>query len=214
MLPKAHLTSHSTMSGSRTLGCTPRSSWISPGSDHYMAREIAQLSCFLSTAAGQERQSLPEPRFSLPGAPGDSSGGYLSTIPPQQRPDLALVSQPCAWCVFCQHFSGTRKDQACKNQVDSLLQREQTSPSLPALRLACVLNTSVEQERSSPARAKCVCPAAGLRFYLRFEFTRPLVPLATAALKKGLSAGFAEINSQNSQLSTSQWQQVNSPHTL
>ena len=41
---------------------------------------------------------------------------FQSTIPPQQRPDLALVSQPCAWCVFCQHFSGTRKDQACKNQ--------------------------------------------------------------------------------------------------
>ena len=41
---------------------------------------------------------------------------FQSTFPPQQRPDLALVSQPCAWCVFCQHFSGTRKDQACKNQ--------------------------------------------------------------------------------------------------
>ncbi|XP_055412844.1 uncharacterized protein LOC129634548 isoform X18 [Bubalus kerabau] len=136
-----------------TLGCTLRSSWISPGPDHYVAREIAQLSCFLSTTAGQERQSLPEP------------------------------SRP------------------------SLLSREQTSPSLPALCLVCFLNASVEQERTEPARTKCVCPAAGLRFYLRFEFTRPLVPLATAALKKGLSAGFAEINSQNSQLSTSQWQQ-------
>ncbi|XP_070631360.1 uncharacterized protein [Bos indicus] len=111
----------------RTLGCTLRSSWISPGPDHHVAREIAQLSCFLSTSAGQERQSLPEPRpvpvlffttvrFTFPGAPGDSSRGYLSTVPPQQRPDLPLVSQPCAWCVFCQHFSGTRKDQACKNQ--------------------------------------------------------------------------------------------------
>ena len=84
-------------------------------------------------------------RFTLPGAPGGSSGGYLgiipftstsrvgreagspgeliaghtdqaksqwaageaaavisfqSTIPPQQRPDLPLVSQPCVWSVF------------------------------------------------------------------------------------------------------------------
>ena len=27
----------------RTLGCTRRSSWISPGSDHYMAREIGNI---------------------------------------------------------------------------------------------------------------------------------------------------------------------------
>ena len=52
-------------------------------------------------------------RFTLPGAPGGSSGIYLviigdvdavisfqSTVPPQQRPDLPLVSQPCVWCFF------------------------------------------------------------------------------------------------------------------
>ena len=38
------------------------------------------------------------------------------TIPPQERPDLALVSQPCVWCVLSQHLSGTRKDRACQNQ--------------------------------------------------------------------------------------------------
>ena len=41
---------------------------------------------------------------------------FWLTIPPQERPDLALVSQPCVWCVFCQHLSGTRKDRACQNQ--------------------------------------------------------------------------------------------------
>ena len=41
---------------------------------------------------------------------------FQSTVPPRQRPDLPLVSQPCAWRVFCQHLSATRKDRACKNQ--------------------------------------------------------------------------------------------------
>ncbi|XP_055412833.1 uncharacterized protein LOC129634548 isoform X8 [Bubalus kerabau] len=121
-----------------TLGCTLRSSWISPGPDHYVAREIghrnraksqwaageaapvtsfqstlssegnraapclsAQLSCFLSTTAGQERQSLPEP------------------------------SRP------------------------SLLSRDQTWPSSPSPAPGvCFVNTSVEQERTKPARTK------------------------------------------------------------
>ncbi|XP_055412842.1 uncharacterized protein LOC129634548 isoform X16 [Bubalus kerabau] len=124
-----------------TLGCTLRSSWISPGPDHYVAREIghrnraksqwaageaapvtsfqstlssegnraapclsAQLSCFLSTTAGQERQSLPEP------------------------------SRP------------------------SLLSRDQTWPSSPSPAPGvCFVNTSVEQERTKPARTK-FCP--------------------------------------------------------
>jgi len=38
--------------------------------------------------------------------------------------------------------------------------------------------------------------------------------LRDSALTKGPAAGFAEINSKNSQLSRSQWQQVNFPHTL
>ena len=38
--------------------------------------------------------------------------------------------------------------------------------------------------------------------------------LRDGCLRKGLSAGFAEINSKNSQLPTSQWQQVNFAHTL
>ena len=33
---------------------------------------------------------------------------FQSTVPPQQRPDLALASQPSG--VFSQHLSGTRKD--------------------------------------------------------------------------------------------------------
>ena len=33
---------------------------------------------------------------------------FQSTLPPQQRPDLAFVSQPSG--VFSQHLSGTRKD--------------------------------------------------------------------------------------------------------
>ena len=41
---------------------------------------------------------------------------FQSTVPPQQGPDLPLVSQPCVWCVFCQRLSGTRKDRACQNQ--------------------------------------------------------------------------------------------------
>ncbi|XP_055412836.1 uncharacterized protein LOC129634548 isoform X10 [Bubalus kerabau] len=154
-----------------TLGCTLRSSWISPGPDHYVAREIVDLPSSAETRPGPR---LPALRLVC----------VLSTLQWNKKgPSLQEPSRP------------------------SLLSREQTSPSLPALCLVCFLNASVEQERTEPARTKCVCPAAGLRFYLRFEFTRPLVPLATAALKKGLSAGFAEINSQNSQLSTSQWQQ-------
>ena len=38
---------------------------------------------------------------------------FWLTIPPQERPDLALVSQPSG--VFFQHLSGTRKDWACQN---------------------------------------------------------------------------------------------------
>ncbi|XP_055411855.1 uncharacterized protein LOC129633903 [Bubalus kerabau] len=145
------------------------------------------------------------------------------TIPPEQKADLPLISQPCVWCVFLTpqwnkkgpSLPEPRDGDSCRGQrdsrnivgshclphpprilspttiqpwapkacpvsrdvkpakdtglhsspldpdhhvgieiVDSLLQREQTSPSLPALRLACVLNTSVEQERSSPARPK------------------------------------------------------------
>ena len=41
---------------------------------------------------------------------------FWLTIPPQERLDPALVSQPCVWCVFSQHLSGTRKDLACQNQ--------------------------------------------------------------------------------------------------
>ena len=41
---------------------------------------------------------------------------FWLTIPPQERLDPALVSQPCVWCVFSQHLSGPRKDWACQNQ--------------------------------------------------------------------------------------------------
>ena len=39
----------------------------------------------------------------------------------------------------------------------SLLAESRPAPLLPALRLACFLNTSVEQERTKPARIKVVC---------------------------------------------------------
>ncbi|XP_027376861.1 uncharacterized protein LOC113879511 isoform X2 [Bos indicus x Bos taurus] len=100
----------------RTLGCTLRSSWISPGPDHHVAREIVDSRL-------QREQSFPSSfspallfsqHFSR--TRKTEPARTKSTVPPQQRPDLPLVSQPCAWCVFCQHFSGTRKDQACKNQ--------------------------------------------------------------------------------------------------
>ncbi|XP_055412840.1 uncharacterized protein LOC129634548 isoform X14 [Bubalus kerabau] len=147
-----------------TLGCTLRSSWISPGPDHYVAREIVDLP--------SSAETRPGPRL----------------------PALRLV------CVL------------------STLQWNKKGPSLQEPRLIpnlghCSLlkrlgGCTLKRDPSTRGPGgQCVCPAAGLRFYLRFEFTRPLVPLATAALKKGLSAGFAEINSQNSQLSTSQWQQ-------
>ena len=35
---------------------------------------------------------------------------------PSSWPPLLGRDQACAWCVFCQHFSGTRKDRVCKNQ--------------------------------------------------------------------------------------------------
>ena len=34
---------------------------------------------------------------------------------PSSWPPLLSRDQACAWCVFCEHLSGTRKDRACKN---------------------------------------------------------------------------------------------------
>ncbi|XP_055412846.1 uncharacterized protein LOC129634548 isoform X19 [Bubalus kerabau] len=98
-----------------TLGCTLRSSWISPGPDHYVAREIAPQRDKKDRAC-QNQGHTDQVKSQWAASEVAAVISFQSTFPPQQRPDLALVSQPCAWCVFCQHFSGTRKDQACKNQ--------------------------------------------------------------------------------------------------
>ncbi|XDB62210.1 hypothetical protein AB1E18_015559 [Capra hircus] len=51
-----------------------------------------------------------------------------------------------------------KKDRACQNQGDRPYSAEtRPAPRLPALRLVCFLNTSVEQERTEPARIKGVC---------------------------------------------------------
>ncbi|XP_045019764.1 uncharacterized protein LOC123465231 isoform X2 [Bubalus bubalis] len=120
MLPKAHLTSHSTMSGSRTLGCTPRSSWISPGSDHYMAREIAPQRDKKDRACQNQGLCL------------------FYSLPPKGSPSLGLLETP--------------QVATCR---PSLLNRDQTWPSSPSPAPGvCFVNTSVEQERTKPARTK------------------------------------------------------------
>ncbi|XP_045019765.1 uncharacterized protein LOC123465231 isoform X3 [Bubalus bubalis] len=132
MLPKAHLTSHSTMSGSRTLGCTPRSSWISPGSDHYMAREIApqrdkkDRACQNQVDHPSSTETRPGPRLPalrlvcvLSTLQWNKKGPSLqepSRLSPPKRTDLPVSPSPASG-VCSQHLSGTRKEQPCQSQV-------------------------------------------------------------------------------------------------
>ncbi|XDA87628.1 hypothetical protein R6Z07M_017306 [Ovis aries] len=91
-------------------------------------RPSAQLSCFLITSAGQERQRLPEPRpvpvcLFTP----ESSLGLLGT------PQLAAAAGRPSYSA-----------------------ETRPAPRLPVLRLVCFLSSSAGQERTEPARTKVV----------------------------------------------------------
>ncbi|XP_055412835.1 uncharacterized protein LOC129634548 isoform X9 [Bubalus kerabau] len=115
-----------------TLGCTLRSSWISPGPDHYVAREIAPQRDKKDRAC-QNQVDLPSSAETRPGP---------------RLPALRLV------CVLSTLQWNKKGPSLQEPSRPSLLSREQTSPSLPALCLVCFLNASVEQERTEPARTK------------------------------------------------------------
>ncbi|XP_055412830.1 uncharacterized protein LOC129634548 isoform X5 [Bubalus kerabau] len=117
-----------------TLGCTLRSSWISPGPDHYVAREIAPQRDKKDRAC-QNQVDLPSSAETRPGP---------------RLPALRLV------CVLSTLQWNKKGPSLQEPSRPSLLSREQTSPSLPALCLVCFLNASVEQERTEPARTKLI----------------------------------------------------------
>ena len=106
---------------------------------------------------------------------------FQSTFPPQQRPDLALVSQPCAWCVFCQHFSGTRKDQACKNQGSVL--------NIITTALKTVTVTQNEREKRRTSLGKSDWPYTSFYHHRSLQklthFTLGAQPAVTWVLTKG-----------------------------
>ena len=100
-------------------------------------------------------------KFTLPEAPGGSSGVYLVIIP-FSRMSMAGREAGSPGELIAGHMDQA-KSQRAAGEVAAVISFQSTvstqqrpAPCLSALRLVCFLHTSVEQERIKPARSKVV----------------------------------------------------------